>query len=88
MNFLANPIFLSPLEGVSKTATCYINSVRVGNGQDASVFLRHVCYPCSRVFHGGSLGKQSACNVGDHVRLLGRVDPLQKEMTTYCNILA
>ena len=89
MNFLAKPIFLSPLEGVSKIAVCYINSVHVGHGQDGSVCIKHVCYPCSHVFPGDSLGKESACNVGDHVRFwLRRVDPLQKEMTTYSNILA
>ena len=72
-----------------KTAVYYINSVHVGNGQDRSVFLKHVCCPCSHVFPGGSLGKESACNVGDHVQFwLGQVDPLQKEMTTYSNILA
>ena len=35
-------------------------------------------------FAGDSAGKESACNVGD----LGWEDPLEKEKTTYSNILA
>ena len=39
-------------------------------------------FPCS------SLGKESACNVGDWVQFLDREDPLEKEMATHSNILA
>ena len=41
-----------------------------------------------RIFPGGSDGKESACNVGDHVQSLGREDPLEKEMATHSSILA
>ena len=35
-----------------------------------------------------SVGKESACDAGDMVQLLGREDPLEKEMATHCSILA
>ena len=36
----------------------------------------------------GSAGKESAYDVGDWVRSLGREDPLEEEMATLSNILA
>ena len=36
---------------------------------------------------GGSVGKESACNVGDPGSLPGWEDPLEKEMATYSSIL-
>ena len=33
-------------------------------------------------------GKESACNAGDIGLILGREDPLEKEMTTHSSILA
>ena len=39
-------------------------------------------------FPGGSLSKESACNVGDQVQSLGREDPPEKEMATHSSILA
>ena len=37
---------------------------------------------------GGSDGKAYACNAGDPSSILGREDPLQKEMATHSSILA
>ena len=39
-------------------------------------------FPC------GSAGKESACNVGDLGRSLGREDPLEKEKANHSSILA
>ena len=39
-------------------------------------------------FPGGSEFKASACNVGDLGLILGREDPLEKEMATCSSILA
>ena len=39
-------------------------------------------------FPGGSHGQESACNVGDPVRSLGREDPLEKEVATHSSTLA
>ena len=39
-------------------------------------------------FHGGSGGKESACNVEIQVRLLGQEDPLERRMATHSSILA
>ena len=39
-------------------------------------------------FPGGSVGKVSACNVGDWVRSLGWEDPLEKGKGTHSSILA
>ena len=33
-------------------------------------------------------GKESTCNAGDTGSILGREDLLEKEMATYCSILA
>ena len=41
-----------------------------------------------RGFHGGSDGKQSACNAWDQVLSLGREDTLEKGMATHSGILA
>ena len=38
-------------------------------------------------FHGGSDGKESACNAGVPVQPLGQEDSLEKEMTTHSSIL-
>ena len=37
---------------------------------------------------GGSDGKESACNTGDLGLILGREDPLEKEMAAHSTILA
>ena len=34
------------------------------------------------------VGKESACNVGDQARFLGREDILEKEMATHSSVLA
>ena len=39
------------------------------------------------VVHGGSDGKESACNVGDLGLIPGWGDPLEEEMATYSSIL-
>ena len=39
-------------------------------------------------FHGGSGGKESACNVEIQVRLLGQEDPLERRMATHASFLA
>ena len=39
-------------------------------------------------FPGGSEVKASACNAGDLGLIVGREDPLEKEMATHSNILA
>jgi len=39
-------------------------------------------FPCS------SVGKESACNAGDSGLILGREDPLEKEMATHSSIFA
>ena len=39
-------------------------------------------------FPGGSDGKASARNAGDPGSSLGQEEPLEKEMATYCSILA
>jgi len=39
-------------------------------------------------FPGGSVGKKSTCNAGDTDSILGREDPLEKEMATHSSILA
>ena len=39
-------------------------------------------------FPGGSVVKESACNAGVPGQSLGRVHPLEKEMTIHSNILA
>ena len=39
-------------------------------------------------FAHSSVGKESACNAGDHVQLLGWEDPLEKDMATHSSILA
>ena len=36
----------------------------------------------------GSDSKESACNAGNLGFILGREDPLEKEMATHCHILA
>ena len=38
-------------------------------------------------FPESSVGKESACNVGDLVRFLGWEDPLEKEWATHSSIL-
>ena len=40
------------------------------------------------IFPGGSEVKASACNTGDLGSILGREDPLEKEMATHSSILA
>ena len=40
------------------------------------------------VFPGGSAGKESACNVGDLVSILGWADPLEKGKAAHSSILA
>ena len=40
------------------------------------------------LFPGGSVGKESACNVGDHVQSLGREDLLEKERIAHSSILS
>ena len=42
----------------------------------------------SRLFPGDSDGKASVYNVGDLGSILGREDPLEKEMATHSSILA
>ena len=39
-------------------------------------------------FPHSSVGKESACNAGDHVQLLGWEDPLVEGMATHPSILA
>ena len=39
-------------------------------------------------FPGGSVSKESTCNVGDWVQSLGREDPLEEEMATHSSTLA
>ena len=39
-------------------------------------------------FLGGSVGKESTCNVGDLGSILGWEDPLEKGKTTHSSILA
>ena len=39
-------------------------------------------------FHGGSDGKESACNVGDLGSIPGQKEPLEKGMATHSSILA
>ena len=39
-------------------------------------------------FPDSSDGKASACNEGDPGSILGREDPMEKEMATYSSILA
>ena len=39
-------------------------------------------------FHGGSVGKESTCNVGDPIGSLGLEDPQEKEMAVHSRILA
>ena len=39
-------------------------------------------------FPGSSAGKESTCNAGDPGLILGREDPLEKEMETHSSILA
>ena len=39
-------------------------------------------------FPGGSDGKESACNTGDPVQLLGQEDPLEKGVATHSSMLA
>ena len=39
-------------------------------------------------YPGGSVGKESVCNAGDLVLILGWNDPLEEEMATYFSILA
>ena len=39
-------------------------------------------------FPNGSVGKESAGNAGDLGSILGREDPLEKEMATHSSILA
>ena len=41
----------------------------------------------SEGFPGGSEAKVSACNVGDLGSILGREDPLEKEMATHSSTL-
>ena len=43
--------------------------------------------PCSISFLGGSEGKESAYNEGDPGLIMGREDPLEKEMATHSSIL-
>ena len=40
----------------------------------------------TRVFPGGSDGKQFACNGGDLVLILGLEDPLEKEILQYSGL--
>ena len=44
--------------------------------------------PFNMVFPGGSEGKASAHKAGDPGSILGREDPLEKEMATHSSILA
>ena len=37
---------------------------------------------------GRTCGKESICSAGDQGSILGREDPLEKEMATYSSILA
>ena len=39
-------------------------------------------------FHGGSVGKESACNAGDLGLILGWEDTLEKEMATHSSVFA
>ena len=39
-------------------------------------------------FPGGSVAKESACNVGDLVQSRGREDPQEEEMASQSSILA
>ena len=39
-------------------------------------------------YHGGSEGKDSACNAGDLGLIPGLGRSLEKEMATHCSILA
>ena len=43
---------------------------------------------CLGCFPGGSDGKVSACSAGGPGSILGREDPLEKEMATHSSILA
>ena len=43
---------------------------------------------CARGFPGGSEGKESVCNAGDLVQLLGQKDSLEKGMAAHSSILA
>ena len=47
-----------------------------------------VGFPQLPGFPGDSDGKESACNVGDPASILGRKDPLDKEIATHSSILA
>ena len=49
---------------------------------DSSLVAQKVDFP------GGSDGKASARNAGDPGSSLGQEEPLEKEMATYCSILA
>ena len=40
------------------------------------------------MYMDGTSGKESTCNAGDMGSILGREDLLEKEMATYCSILA
>ena len=40
-----------------------------------------------RGFHRGSDSKESACNAGDWIRLLGWEDLLEKEIATHSSVL-
>ena len=44
-------------------------------------------YQQSLDFRGGSDGKESACNAGDPGLILGREDPLEKEVASHSSIL-
>ena len=39
-------------------------------------------------FHGGSVGKESACNAADLGLILGWEDTLEKEMATHSSVFA
>ena len=43
---------------------------------------------CKMGFPGGSDSKEPACSTGDPGSILGREDPLEKEMVTHSSILA
>ena len=56
---------------------------------DVSAFLFfNMLFRFAMGFPGGSVGKESACNVETLVQFLGQEDPLEKAMATHCSILA
>ena len=50
--------------------------------------MKEFCMELYYVFPDSSVGKESACSVGNQVESQGREDPLEKEMATHSSILA